>query len=55
MSSGDELKGKKIALLATGGFEQSELEELKKHLEAAGAKTEVGFVEKRAHQGVGRA
>jgi protease I len=34
-----ELDGKKIAILATDGFEQSELMEPKKNLEKAGAKT----------------
>ena len=37
----DQLNGKRIAILATNGFEQSELEEPKKALEAAGARTEV--------------
>lgn len=37
----DQLKGKRVAILATDGFEQSELEEPKKALEAAGAKTDV--------------
>jgi deglycase len=36
-----ELNGKKIAILATDGFEQVELTEPKKNFEAAGAKTEV--------------
>ena len=36
-----ELKGKKIAILATDGFEQSELTDPKKNLEDAGAKVEV--------------
>jgi protease I len=40
MTSG-ALQGKKIAILATDGFEQVELTEPKKALEAAGAKTEV--------------
>lgn len=35
------LNGKRIAILATHGFEQSELEEPKKALEAAGARAEV--------------
>jgi protease I len=35
------LRGKRIAILATDGFEQSELMEPKKALEAAGATTEV--------------
>ena len=35
------LKGMKIAILATDGFEQSELMEPRKALEAAGAQTEV--------------
>lgn len=35
------LAGKKIAILATDGFEQSELLEPKKALEAAGAKVEI--------------
>ena len=37
----DSLKNKKIAILATEGFEQVELTEPKKALEQAGAKTEV--------------
>jgi len=37
----DKLEGKRIAILATNGFEQSELEEPKKALEAAGARAEV--------------
>jgi protease I len=37
----DKLKGKRIAILATNGFEQSELEGPKKALEAAGARAEV--------------
>jgi protease I len=37
----DNLSGKKIAILSTDGFEQVELTEPKKALEAAGAKTEV--------------
>jgi protease I len=36
-----ELNGKKIAILATDGFEQVELTEPRKNLEAAGAKIEV--------------
>jgi protease I len=36
-----DLSGKRIAILATHGFEQSELEEPKKALEAAGARAEV--------------
>lgn len=36
-----ELKGKKIAILATDGFEQSELTEPKQNFENAGAKVEV--------------
>ena len=35
------LNGKTIAILATDGFEQSELIEPRKALEAAGARTEV--------------
>lgn len=35
------LKGKKIAILATDGFEQSELMQPRKALEEAGAKTEI--------------
>jgi protease I len=34
----DTLKGKKIAILATDGFEQSELEKPKQALEEAGAR-----------------
>ncbi len=37
----DKLKGKRFAILATNGFEQSELEEPKKALEAEGARAEV--------------
>ncbi len=37
----NELKGKRVAILATDGFEQVELTEPKKALEAAGAKTTV--------------
>ncbi len=37
----EELKGKTVAILATDGFEQSELLEPKKALEAAGAKTHI--------------
>jgi protease I len=35
------LAGRRVAILATNGFEQSELEEPKKALEAAGARTDV--------------
>jgi len=41
MNTQNELKGKKIAILATDGFEQSELVEPKQNLENAGAKVEV--------------
>ena len=37
----DELKGRKIAILATDGYEQVELTDPKKHVEAAGATAEV--------------
>lgn len=37
----ERLKGKRIAILATNGFEQSELEEPKKALEEAGAQADV--------------
>jgi protease I len=37
----ERLKGKRVAILATNGFEQSELEEPKKALEAAGARADV--------------
>jgi protease I len=37
----DKLKGKRFAILATNGFEQSELEEPKRALEAEGARTEI--------------
>lgn len=37
----DKLKGKKIAILATDGFEQAELAESRKALEDAGATTEI--------------
>src|ERR1700742_3131559 len=36
-----ELKGKKVAILATSGFEESELTGPKKNLEDAGATTEI--------------
>jgi len=36
-----DIRGKRIAILATDGFEQSELEQPKKALDEAGAKTEV--------------
>ena len=39
--SSDALKGKKIAIIATDGFEQSELEKPKKYLEDEGAETHV--------------
>lgn len=39
--SQQQLQGKKIAILATDGFEQSELAEPKKALEAAGAETHI--------------
>ena len=39
--SSDKLKGKKIAIIATDGFEQSELDEPKKYLEDEGAETHV--------------
>lgn len=37
----NDLKGKKVAILATNGFEESELIDPKKNLENAGAKVEV--------------
>lgn len=37
----DNLNGKRIAILATNGFEQSELEEPKKAIEAAGGRADV--------------
>ncbi|GAA4361112.1 type 1 glutamine amidotransferase domain-containing protein [Hymenobacter saemangeumensis] len=37
----DKLKGKRIAIVATDGFEQSELDEPKKYLEGEGAETHV--------------
>ena len=39
--SSDKLKGKKIAIIATDGFEQSELDEPKKYLEGEGAEIHV--------------
>ncbi len=39
--SSDKLKGKKIAIIATDGFEQAELDEPKKYLEGEGAETHV--------------
>lgn len=41
----EQLNGKKVAILATDGFEQSELMEPKKALEAAGAQTHVVSLE----------
>lgn len=41
----EKLTGKTIAILATNGFEQSELEEPRKALEAAGAQTRVVSIE----------
>lgn len=37
----DKLTGKRFAILATNGFEQSELEEPRKAIEAAGGKAEI--------------
>lgn len=37
----EQLKGKRVAILATDGFEQSELEEPKQALQRAGARAEV--------------
>ena len=42
----NELQGKRIAILATDGFEQSELTEPRKNLEQAGARTEVLSIKK---------
>jgi len=42
----DTLKGKRIAILATNGFEQSELEKPRQALEDAGAETVVVSLEK---------
>src|SRR4051812_8565257 len=42
----NELTGKRIAIVATNGFEYSELTEPKKALEEAGAKTEIISPEK---------
>lgn len=41
MCMSGELKGRKIAILATDGFEQVELTDPRKNVEAAGAQTEV--------------
>lgn len=41
-----ELKGKRVAILATDGFEQLELTQPKKNLEKAGATTEVLSIKK---------
>ena len=38
----DRLSGKRIAILATEGFEQPELEKPREALDQAGAKTEIG-------------
>ena len=48
---GDELKGRKVAILVANGFEQVELTEPKKALEQAGAKTEIVSPEKGRAQG----
>jgi protease I len=37
----EELAGKRVAIVVTDGFEQVELEQPKKALEEAGAKTEI--------------
>ena len=41
MNTSNKLSGKRVAILATDGFEQSELTEPKKALERAGATTEI--------------
>ena len=46
-----DLKGKKIAILATDGFEQSELESPREALESAGAATEIVSLEEGVIQG----
>jgi len=40
-ANGKNLNGKKVAILVTNGFEQIELEDPKKALEAAGAQTQI--------------
>lgn len=42
----DKLKGKKVAILITDGFEQSEMTEPRKALQEAGAETEIISLEK---------
>ena len=48
----DDLKGKKIAILATDGVEQVELDEPRKALEEAGAETELLSLEEGEIQGL---
>lgn len=47
----DELKGKRVAILVANGFEQSELMEPKKALDAAGAKTTIVSPEQKEVRG----
>jgi len=51
MKNSFDLKGKKIAILATDGFEQSELEKPRVALDEAGAETEIVSPEKKAIYG----
>jgi protease I len=46
------LKGLKVAILATDGFEQVELTEPRKALDQAGAETRVRLAEGRTHPGL---
>jgi len=48
---GKNLQGKRVAILATNGFEQSELLEPRKALDAQGAKTQVVSPEKQSIKG----
>ncbi len=43
----NNLNGKRIAILATDGVEQSEMTEPRKALDAAGAKDRTGFARQR--------
>lgn len=47
----DKLKGKRVAIIATDGFEQSELEKPKKYLEDEGATTHVISLKRGAIKG----
>ena len=48
----ENLSGMRVAILATSGFEQSELAEPRQALEAAGAETDVISLREGNHQGL---